>query len=358
MKMKQIVMVVVFASLAVAQYKREFLYAGDRVVATETLSTLAPAVLGASPGPGTGYSETFTFGFAHGAGASTLTTLYVLINTDLSAYHACHFGVNVASGVLSLVNDTGSSYSDLALFGPTPSPTTVSNSQCTISRTTANQSSLVLDANGATLKVHITFSPSFAFKTSPPPTPATPAGRKVIYTAALSSGGGSTGWQAYGSWQVPWAPTTVPRVDSMTPPRGEAQRQRYTAVFSSTNGYGNLTVQNILVQSALDGTNACFLAYAAPSNELFLVTNDGSGLFALAPAGSATSGSFTGTMANSQCRIHGATSSYSKAGNTVTLTVDIEYLPAFIGNKILFAASRITGDISSGWQNMGTWSLD
>lgn len=125
------------------------------------------------------------------------------------------------------------------------------------------------------------------------------------------------------------------RVDSMTPGRGDAQRQKYTAVFSSTSGYSSLTVQNILLRSDLNGRDACYSAYDARSNILYFVSDDGGGILGLSPAGPATNGSFIGTQANSQCRIHGSTSSY-----------------------LIHAASRTTGDVSSGGQITGTWSPD
>ena len=99
---------------------------------------------------------------------------------------------------------------------------------------------------------------------------------------------------------------------------------------------------NILINSFLDGRNACYLAYSRPYNVLYLVNDAGA---ALLPG-----------LSNSQC----AATAYSASGNgnTLTLTLTLTFTPAFTGNQVIYLAARDTADLnSSGWQAMGSWTV-
>ena len=77
---------------------------------------------------------------------------------------------------------------------------------------------------------------------------------------------------------------------------------------------------NVLINDFMDGIGACFVAYAASTNTLYLVDDGGD-------AGGPFAGSMvmngTGSIQNSQCRIDGAGSSASGNGDTLTLTLSI-----------------------------------
>lgn len=104
-------------------------------------------------------------------------------------------------------------------------------------------------------------------------------------------------------------------------------------------------VINILVNSALDGRNACYLAYSLSAGALFLVNDAGpeAGLSAPLVLGS------NAEIANSQCRVRGATSSVTLNGPTLGLILDLTFDSAWTGSKSVFLAARAAENASTGW---------
>ena len=137
-------------------------------------------------------------------------------------------------------------------------------------------------------------------------------------------------------------------VGGVTPARSSGTgAQTYAFTFNDSSGWQDLGVMNILINDALDGNRACYLAYTRADNVLYLV-NDG----ALSP-GLVLNGA--GSLSNSQCTVTGAGSSASGSGNTLTLTLNMSFPSAFAGNRIVYAAARSNGDaLNSGWQAVGS----
>ena len=60
---------------------------------------------------------------------------------------------------------------------------------------------------------------------------------------------------------------------------------------------------------------------------------------------------------NSQCGVYRPATA-SGSGNTLTLTLVIDFASSFQGNRVVYAAARSVGDVSnSGWQPMGVWTV-
>jgi hypothetical protein len=105
----------------------------------------------------------------------------------------------------------------------------------------------------------------------------------------------------------------------------------------------------------VDGRHACYLAYAAATNTLYLVDDAGD-------AGGPFAGSMplngSGSIQNSQCTVTGAVSSAAFSGNNVTLTLNISFGAAFKGNRILYVAGRDRAEgNNTDWQAMETWTV-
>ena len=143
----------------------------------------------------------------------------------------------------------------------------------------------------------------------------------------------------------------VPSVISATPTATSGTQQTFTFTVADPDGAADLGIVNVLINNFLDGRNACYIAYSRPANTVFLVTNDGSGLTSLALNGS-------GTTSNGQCTIVGAGSSVVSSGNTLTLTLVVQFnTTAFAGRKILYVAARDAADNNSDWQPMGVFGV-
>jgi hypothetical protein len=125
--------------------------------------------------------------------------------------------------------------------------------------------------------------------------------------------------------------------------------QTITFTFQDPRGAQDLGVLNVLVNSFLDGRNACYLAYSQPFNLLYLVNNTGDGLLPGAALSSA------GSVSNSQCTVSWTGSPVLASGNTLSLTLSFVFNSSFAGNKVVYLAARDVAENNSGWQALGTW---
>src|SRR5262249_11296395 len=121
-------------------------------------------------------------------------------------------------------------------------------------------------------------------------------------------------------------------------------------------GSGDLGVINLLINRAIDGRQACYLAYSAPNSTLYVVDDagDAGGPFA---GGMALNGG-SAVIQNSQCSVSAAGSSVAPTPSGVTLTLNVTFKAPFAGNQILYGAARDTADgNNTGWQALGTWTV-
>jgi len=286
-----------------------------------------------SPSSGSGSTQTFSFTFDAPNGFASLTVVDVLINNFLDGIGACYVAYVPSSGSLLLVDDAGDAggpYSAMTL----PGTGTIQNSQCSIS---GAGSSVTGSGDTLTLTLVVTFKPSFS-------------GNKVFYTAAQDTA--SSGWHALGTWSVPGAPPVGPTVSSVTPAHSVTAEQLFTVTFTDSNGFGDISITDVLINNFLDGIGACYVAYIPSINAVVLVDNAGD-------AGGPYAGSFimgSGSAANSQCTINGANSSVSGNGNMLTLMLDITFNHSFAGERVIYAAAG-SNTANSGWLAVGTQTV-
>jgi YD repeat-containing protein len=299
----------------------------------------APSVVGTSATSGAIGSQSFTFQFSHPAGYQSLSVVNVLINTFLDGRHACYLAYSVPSTTLFLVDDAGDAGGPFAGSVALGSPgTAIQNSQCSVNLTSATGSGTTLS-----LTLSITFKAAFG-------------GNKIQYLAARDASGGNTDWQAMGVWQAPPAPSGQITITSLTPARTAAPSgtaQTLTVAITDTKGAGDIGVVNLLANKFIDGRQACYLAYAASGNALYLVDDagDAGGPF----AGGMVLNGGAGTIQNSQCSVSGAGSSAVASGNSLTLTLNITLKAGLAGNRVIWVAGRdAAGGNNTDWQSMGT----
>jgi hypothetical protein len=303
------------------------------------LTVLQPTA--ASPAFGSSLPQTFTFTFNAPNGFASLSVVDVLINNALNGIGACYVAfvpTGAAAGSVFLVDDGGNAggpYAGMTL----PGAGTVQNSQCSIA---GSGSSVSGSGNTLTLTLAVTFKAPFA-------------GNKVIYMAAQDSAPSNSGWQALGVWNVPGSVVSGPAVGGVSPGHSNLATQTYTFTFTDTNGFADLAVMNVLVNDAINGIGACYIAFVPSgptAGAVYLVDDAGNAGGPFAGMSLPTAGS----VQNNQCSIAGTGSSVSSAGNTLTLTLNMTFKPAFSGNKIIHMAAR-SNALNSGWQTMGTVSV-
>jgi len=305
------------------------------LLGTVTIGTInvTPTVGVLSPAGGTGSTATFTIPFADGNGAADLNVLNVLIHNALDGRNSCYFAYVRPANTLYLMNDAGTDLLPGLVLNGSGS---TGNAQCSA---TGAGSSATVSGTTLTLALRVTFPIAFG-------------GNRIVYAAGRDAGSANSGWQAVGVWNVPGAPATSPAVTATTPMAVNATSATLTAVFSDSQGFADLNVLNVLINNALDGRNACYLAYARPANTIYLVTDAGDGLLpGVVPGG-------TGLAANSQCSVLATGSSVTVAGNLLTLNLNLSMsTPSFRGSRIVYTAARDIAGNNSGWQATATWNV-
>jgi len=304
-------------------------------VFTQPVTPGVPAPGGVSPASGSASSQTMSFTFTDSQGYDLLGVVNILVNNFLDGRSACYLAYSLPSNVLYLVGDNGGA---LLAGSPLNAPGSTSNSQCAVSWGGSPVTGI-----GNTLTLTLTFTFTSAF-----------AGNRIVYMAARDQSAGNSGWQPLGTWQVPGgAPATTTAVVGMNPASGSGLGPTpYTFSFSDSKGFQDLGVENILVNSSLDGRQACYLAYDRRVNVLYLVNDNGDGLL----PGQVLAAS--GTVGNSQCTVAWGASPVTASGNSLALAFSITFTAAFDGNRIFYLAARDVNDLNNtGWEAMGTRAI-
>ena len=176
----------------------------------------------------------------------------------------------------------------------------------------------------------------------------------VSAPAAGNQNGGNSGWQAMGTYSVPGgAPGSGPSVSGMTPVRSTSVGPtQYTFNFADTAGYQDIAMADILINTAVDGRQACCVAFVPATKSVLLVDDAGD-------AGGPYQGLVlpsNSSISNSQCTINGVGSSVVGSGNSLTLILNITFSQSFAGNQVFYLASGNSTQ-NSNWQAVGLVSV-
>ena len=173
------------------------------------------------------------------------------------------------------------------------------------------------------------------------------AGQTLSQDFPLRGGGQRVSPDYYGAFVAKFsgAAPSVPAAVSVTAPASTGDP--FVITFSDTAGAAALTWVQMLINSSLNGRNACWIQYYQPANLLMLGNDPGT-----AGQGAAAPGT-AGTMQNSQCTVDLGGSSVARSGTNLILTVPITFRGTFAGSKGIYMAADDAGG-SAGWQQKGT----
>jgi hypothetical protein len=292
--------------------------------------SLTPAVSG-------GNSQTLTAVFDAGSigGGGSLDVVNVLVNSVLDGRQACYLAYSLPSNALYIVADNGDA---TQISGKVMDGTgTVGNSQCTVM---LSGSSATSNGNTLTLVLNLSFSAYFA-------------GNKVIYAAARDVAQINSGWLVMGVHGVPPLPSSFPNPIGVSGFSGGTSTQNITFTYQDESSAANLQTVWALVNTAIDGRLACYVAYYRPGNLLYLYPDNGDGT-------EATNIALTGsnTISNSQCTVSAQGARVQAEGNTLTLLLPITFKRGFGGFKgVWLAAQTLGGAQTSPWQALGAAEL-
>ncbi|MCX6602055.1 MAG: hypothetical protein NTV52_00465 [Acidobacteria bacterium] len=309
--------------------------AGGQTLRVTQAGALVPSLDGTIQLAGSGTSAPIQVRITQPGGVAQIGVVNILVNRALDGRAACYIAYSQPAQVLFLVNDAGpdAGLSPALTLGGAGS---VSNSQCSVAGT---GSSATVTGNTLVITLNISFTTSFG-------------GNKVIYAAARNTDGVTAGWRTMGVHAVPPGTTSFPRSVSMSPSTGTTSANTVTFAFEDQTSTANLQTVWALMNSALDGRQACYVAFYAPANLLLLIPDDGDG----SRATSAVLGS-TAVLENSQCRINAASSTVMRSAGRLTLGLNVTYKPGLSGPRVIWmAASTLAGRVSE-WAASGAWEV-
>ena len=294
-----------------------------------------PVVTSISPVVATGPVRTLTAQFTDSSGASDFNVLNLLINTSLDGRQACYVAYVRATNTLYLVSDAGDgTYAGTVELTSSGS---VGNGQCKIY---GQGSSAVVSGNVLTLTLNMIFSDSFS-------------GNRVVYLAARDSVS-NTGWKTMGVYRSTTTLFSFPNPSGVSPSSGTTANPTLSVTYQDSSSTSNLQTAWMLINTALDGRSACYVAYYRPGNQVFLIPDNGDGSKAVSMV---LDGS-NSTINNSQCTIAAAGSGVVLSGSQMTVNLNVAFNSAyFTGPKGIWTAVSTLGGQVSPWQVLGNWQV-
>ena len=142
-----------------------------------------------------------------------------------------------------------------------------------------------------------------------------------------------------------------PTIVSLTPDSGTGTLVTFQAVYSDPNGASDLNEILLQVNTAQSSADACYVYYQPKGNHLYLA-NDAGNVW-MTPA--LTPGT-AGTASNGQCTLDAGSSSFSTAGNDLTLNVALTFNSTVIGTRNIYLYAGGLSGLNSGWVKEGTWT--
>lgn len=304
---------------------------------TWSIASGQPGVGTAVPSSGSsdaGASQVFKFTYSSAGGALYLNEALALWNGTVSSAGGCFVQYFVSSNTLYLANDAGTGETGPPL---TPgSAGTLSNGQCSISGPGSSVS-----PSGDTLSLTLSVSFTAAF-----------AGSHNMFGYSLDDSNHGSGWQQIGTWAVV---SGLPGVGASAPSSGSSAAgngQVFTFTYSSPAGASYLNEVLALWNGVVASGGGCFVQYFVATNTLYLANDAGNG-----ETGPPLTPGSAGTLSNSQCAINGVGSSVFSLGNTLSLTLSVDFAAAFAGTHNIFGYSLDNSNQGSGWLQLGDWTV-
>jgi hypothetical protein len=291
------------------------------------------AAVSVTPSSGAGANQTFTLQYSDSGGAANLQQAWVYFNGALAnpASNACLLYYSAEANQINLLGDNGTTWQAATL----ETAATLRNSQCSlnVAATTSARSGNIL-----TLNLAMTFLPAYA-------------AAKNIYLYAVDLSGANSGWQQLGAWTVA-SNAGTPAAASVTPSSGSGNSQSFALQYSDTAGASSLQQVWVYFNATLanPASNACLLYYSAVTNQINLLSANGTAWQAATPGTAAT-------LQNGQCSINVAATTVAASGGTLTLNLAMTFLPAFGGAKNIYLYAVDNSGANGGWRQLGSWTV-
>lgn len=285
-----------------------------------------PDPVSVTPNSATGEQQVFEFLVRDGDGAADLDTIVILINSSFTSSNACYLTAEPGPGLISLASDSGVDWTG-ATAG---SSAVLSNSQCQLR---ASGSGFILSGNGLRLTLDLAFTAGFG-------------GTKQIQVLATDAQGASSAWKGLGAYTV--SPPVVgapPLVSAIHPASATGIRQVFSVTVTDPQGGQDVKEAQLLIAPSQVFSQACWVRVTVGPSLIHLASDAGSSW------SSATPGSST-VIENSQCRVHAAGSGASSGTSAAVFWADIEFFPAWSGQRRLFGAASDLAHLEAPWTEL------
>lgn len=302
----------------------------DYVISFSVAPLSAALTVSITPNAGSGTSGTFVVQATDPNGSTSLQQLDLFVGTAVGATSSCYIEYNPTTKVLYLQSNDGSTWAQAALA----SGAALANSQCSINTATASATASGQNLN---LSLPITFSGTFA-------------GTRSLFTFAADSTGAMTGWQSGGSWTVP-APSSAGTIAvAVSPSSGAGRSQTFTLQASSSGGASAIRQAALVIGPQVGANKSCSIQYDPVTRMVSLrSSNNSSWLQGL--AGSATA------LSNNMCSVDTASVVTSSLNNTLSVMLPVTFTKSLSGTKSLFGSATDATGTSTGWQTLGTYTV-
>ena len=318
-------------------------------VGTWSVSQIAvpppPSVVSLSPSSGQGAAQRFVVIVADPAGAADLASVQLHFGSSTVLAGACSVTLAVQQNSISLLNDAGTGSAGAVTPGQA---TSASNSQCML---LGAGSSVAALGTSLTMTVDVQFDPGFAI-------PGNAMKNVYVEPLNLAGQGPAGGLVSVGTWTVTGSVGGPPTVLSLSPSTGQGSSASFALAVASPGGASNLATVQLLIGSSTAQASGCSVTYIAQQNTFGLTNDAGTGYAAYVSPGQAS------VISNSQCTLDGIGSAVQLAGNTLTMTVNLQFSNAFAGAgsgplKNLYAKPTDgAGQVpATGMAVMGTWTV-
>jgi chitinase len=298
----------------------------------------APIVYGTlsmsvSPNSASGSSQTFAVPVFAPLGVTSLQQIDVIFDTAVGQAHSCWVEYAPSTKTFFMKSDDNTAWGQAALG----SSSLLQNSQCSL-----NPSASSVSTAGNTLTLNLAMSFTSAY-----------AGQKTIFGFAADTSS-STGWLTLGSWTVVAAAPIVVLpsgpTEQLTPGAGSGGSATFTARITDSTGWANVIQTDLVIGNGAGQPNVCQIEYWAPTKTISLLSSAGTAWTSV-QLGSPL------TMHNSACSVNVKSISVTGSGNTLTISIPVNFTNSYSGNRSLYTFAADGSGLSTGWQQPGTWTV-
>ena len=290
-------------------------------------SNMPPSIVSVAPSSGGGSSQIFTIQLLDTDGYAAIASADILLTgTDNLRCHLRYVG---SGGTLSLATDNDAAWLGPVLLG---SSALLQNTYCWAS---AANSSVTASGNGILLNLSLGFTTAFA-------------GARTLSVDAYGINALHTGLRQTAAWTVPGV-TSIPSITSVSPSSGSGSSQTFAIQMSDADGYAAIVAGEFLFNGA--DALRCHILFVPASGFLYLASLDESKWLGPITAGAPNS------LQHTLCTLNAAGSSYTSAGNSVTLNLAVSFTPAYSGSRTLSGDVYATNSFHPGSRQIATWSV-